>query len=45
MKQINPAMAAPVDKELENIKKLRKQKEEQDKNALKKLFAVEKLSI
>ncbi|XP_034831777.1 AH receptor-interacting protein isoform X1 [Maniola hyperantus] len=38
LKTINPTLSAIVDKELENIRHLRKQKEEQDKTALKKLF-------
>lgn len=32
-------MASTVDKEMENIKKMRRQKEEQDKDALKKMFS------
>ncbi|KAF9423898.1 hypothetical protein HW555_000956 [Spodoptera exigua] len=38
LKSLNPSMSATVDKELEHIKKLRKQKEEQDKDALKNMF-------
>jgi hypothetical protein len=34
-------MSATVDKELEYIKRLRKEKEEQDKGALKKMFEKE----
>lgn len=39
LKQLNPSMASTVDKEMENIKKMRRQKEEQDKDALKKMFS------
>uniref|UniRef100_A0A1E1W8D4 Uncharacterized protein n=1 Tax=Pectinophora gossypiella TaxID=13191 RepID=A0A1E1W8D4_PECGO len=38
LKSINPSTANMVEKELENIKLLRKQKEAKDKNALKNLF-------
>ncbi|KAL0882974.1 hypothetical protein ABMA27_016465 [Loxostege sticticalis] len=39
LKQLNLSMASTVDKEMENIKKMRRQKEEQDKDALKKMFS------
>ncbi|XP_063825728.1 AH receptor-interacting protein [Ostrinia nubilalis] len=39
LKTLNPSMAATIDKELERIKTMRRQKTEQDKNALKNLFA------
>lgn len=38
LKSLNPAMAITVDKELEYIKKMRKEKDEQDKDGLKRLF-------
>ncbi|CAH0585568.1 unnamed protein product [Chrysodeixis includens] len=38
LKSLNPSMAATVDKELEQIKKLRKAKEDQDKDKLKNMF-------
>ncbi|KAJ0176491.1 hypothetical protein K1T71_007670 [Dendrolimus kikuchii] len=38
LKCLNPAMTAIVDRELENIKRLHKEKEECDRKALKKLF-------
>ncbi|CAB3227157.1 unnamed protein product [Arctia plantaginis] len=38
LKSINPSMGKIVDKELDNIKKLRKDKENNDKNALKNMF-------
>ncbi|KAI8436991.1 hypothetical protein MSG28_010393 [Choristoneura fumiferana] len=38
LKALNPAMAAAVDKEIANIKKLIKEKESKDKGALKKMF-------
>ncbi|KAJ2949240.1 hypothetical protein O0L34_g6190 [Tuta absoluta] len=38
LRDINPSMAPTVDKELDNIKILRKLKEQQDKDAMKKLF-------
>ncbi|XP_068633299.1 aryl-hydrocarbon-interacting protein-like 1 [Battus philenor] len=41
LKTINPSMGTIVDKELESLKKLRKEKLEQDKDALKKLFPKE----
>ncbi|XP_026761768.1 aryl-hydrocarbon-interacting protein-like 1 [Galleria mellonella] len=41
LKSLNPSLNATVDKELENIKKLYKEKEEQDKDALKKMFTKE----
>ncbi|XP_059051997.1 AH receptor-interacting protein [Achroia grisella] len=41
LKILNPSVSATVDKELENIKKLCKQKEEQDKDALKNMFSNE----
>lgn len=41
LKALNPAMAAAVDKEIANIKKLLKEKESKDKGALKKMFETE----
>lgn len=38
LKALNPAMAATVHRELDNIKRLRKEKEENDRNAMKNLF-------
>ncbi|CAH2048727.1 unnamed protein product, partial [Iphiclides podalirius] len=45
LKAINPSFATAVDKELENIKKMRKQKSHQDKDALKNLFPKENAGI
>lgn len=39
LKSINPSMTNIVDKELEIIKKLRKEKENKDKDALKNMFS------
>lgn len=41
LKSLDPTMASIIDKELENIKQLRKEKTEQDKNNLKNLFSPE----
>lgn len=41
LKSLNPSMATLIDKELQNIKKLRKEKEHEDKNVMKKLFVNE----
>ncbi|XP_075978222.1 AH receptor-interacting protein-like [Anticarsia gemmatalis] len=38
LKSLNPSMSTTIDKELENIKKLLKDKEDKDKNALKNMF-------
>lgn len=38
LKTIDPSMTAVADKELANIKQMRKTKENEDKDALKKLF-------
>ncbi|XP_046966339.1 aryl-hydrocarbon-interacting protein-like 1 [Vanessa cardui] len=38
LKTLNPELIPTIDKELENLKQLRKQKSENDKDALKKLF-------
>ncbi|CAH2096009.1 unnamed protein product [Euphydryas editha] len=38
LKTLNPDLTPTIDKELENIKQLRKEKSEKDKDALKKLF-------
>ncbi|XP_023941417.2 AH receptor-interacting protein [Bicyclus anynana] len=44
LKAINPSLSAVADKELENLKLLVKQKEEQERNALRKLFDNSKTS-
>ncbi|XP_032517580.2 AH receptor-interacting protein [Danaus plexippus] len=41
LKKLNPAMTAICDKELEYLKKLRHEKTEQDRDALKNLFGTE----
>lgn len=38
LKALNQSMSTTIDKELENIKKMRKEKENQDKDALKSMF-------
>ncbi|KAL4716688.1 hypothetical protein ACJJTC_004807 [Scirpophaga incertulas] len=38
LKEIQPSLAATIEKELDNIKKLRREKKEQDKGALKNMF-------
>lgn len=45
LKTVNPSLSAIVDKELENIRNLRKEKEEQDKNALKNMFDKENKNL
>ncbi|XP_014367254.2 AH receptor-interacting protein [Papilio machaon] len=45
LKAVNPTVGTIVDKELEAIKKLRKEKAEQDKDALKNLFLKENEGI
>lgn len=44
LKNLDPTMETIIDKELENIKQLRKQRTEQDKQNLKKLFATDNKS-
>lgn len=39
LKSLDPSLTAIIDKELDNINKMRKEKELQDKDAMKKLFA------
>lgn len=41
LKSINPALANTIDKELENLRKLRQEKEEEDRKALKNMFEEE----
>ncbi|KAG6444527.1 AH receptor-interacting protein [Manduca sexta] len=38
LKSLNPSLARIVDKELDDIKRLKKEKEDKDKDALKKMF-------
>lgn len=41
LRSLNPIMSTIIDKELQNIKKLQKEKENEDKNVMKKLFVNE----
>lgn len=44
VKSLNATLTATVDQELQNINKLRREKEEQDIDAMKKLFVANSLS-
>lgn len=41
LKLLNPTITTTIDKEIENLNKMRRQKEEADKESLKKLFTKE----